>query len=127
MIIVHGTFPLKPALRAEALELMRRMSVASRSEFGCVSYEFYIGLSDPNTLLLFQEWESVEALQGHFETEHMEEFLKALPDVLDGDVSTRRYEVRSTDDHMLAEPEAEVVEFEPETIHQQQNRDKIVH
>jgi len=77
---------------------MQRMSVASRGEFGCISYEFYIGLSDPNTLLLFQEWESVEALQDHFDTPHMEEFMKVLPDVLDGEVATRRYEVRNPGD-----------------------------
>ena len=77
---------------------MQRMSVASREEFGCISYEFYIGLSDPNTMLLFQEWESVDALQDHFDTAHMEEFLKVLPDVLDGEVATRRYEIRNPND-----------------------------
>jgi|TARA_Y100000310_G_scaffold321335_1_gene378821 quinol monooxygenase YgiN len=94
MIIVHGTFPVKADLRDEALTLMRQMAVASKTEEGCISYEFYVGLSEPNSLLLFQEWESVDALQSHFETEHMAEFLKQLPDVLDGEVSTRRYEVR---------------------------------
>ncbi|MCB1691574.1 MAG: antibiotic biosynthesis monooxygenase [Pseudomonadales bacterium] len=120
MIIVHGTFPIKPALRDEALALMQRMAVASRAESGCISYEFYVGLSDPNSLLLFQEWESVEALQGHFDTEHMEEFLKVLPDVLDGEVSTRRYEVRSAGEQAEEPAEAEVpVRFEP--------REKIIH
>jgi len=98
MIIVHGTFPVKADFRDEALELMKRMSVASRSEEGCISYEFYVGLSDINTLLLFQEWDNVDSLQAHFETEHMEEFLKVLPDVLDGDPTTRRYEVRGSGD-----------------------------
>ena len=97
MIIVHGTFPIRAEVRDDAIPLMREMVVASRSEYGCVSYEFYVGLTDPNTLLLFQEWESVEALQGHYETDHMEDFLKALPGVLDGEITTRRYEVRSQD------------------------------
>lgn len=107
MIIVHGTFPVRPEFRDDALELMQTMAVASRSEFGCISYEFYVGLTDPNTLLLFQEWESVEALQSHFETDHMEEFLKHLPDVLEGEVSTRRYEVRTSDEVGDEPPEFE--------------------
>ena len=123
MIIVHGTFPVKSEARNKALELMRRMSVASRAEHGCVSYEFYIGLTDPNVLLLFQEWESVDALQGHFETDHMEEFLKALPDVLDGEPSTRRYEVRSTDEFI----DNDVADFEPEVNAPDEYRDKIIH
>ena len=103
MIIVHGTFPIRSEVRDDAIALMREMVMASRSEYGCVSYEFYVGLTDPNTLLLFQEWESVEALQGHYETDHMEDFLKALPEVLDGEISTRRYEVRSSQDDELNE------------------------
>jgi quinol monooxygenase YgiN len=124
MIIVHGTFPVKQAFREEALKLMERMSVASRGEFGCISYEFYIGLSDPNTLLLFQEWESLDALQNHFDTQHMEEFLKVLPDVLDGEVATRRYEVRNPRD-LESEPEsaADTSEKTPRFEHRQ----KIIH
>lgn len=123
MIIVHGTFPVKPELRDEALKMMRKMAIASRAEVGCISYEFYVGLSDPNKLLLFQEWESVDALQGHFDTDHMDEFLKVLPDVLDGEVTTRRYEVRSADevaDEEAAEPEHDVG---PKYEHRQ----KIIH
>ncbi len=134
MIIVHGTFPVKPDQRDDALELMRRMSVASRAEFGCISYEFYVGLSDNNTLLLFQEWESVEALQGHFETNHMEEFLQHLPDILDGEVSTRRYEVRSGNDGNFAgnsensrELYDEPQEIEPELTSPLSLQGKIVH
>lgn len=122
MIIVHGTFPVKSERRDEALSLMGRMALASRAEVGCISYEFYIALSDPNTLLLFQEWESVDALQGHFDMAHMEEFLKVLPDLLNGEVATRRYEVRSTSE--LAEEHAE---SEPEFTPRHQTREKIIH
>ena len=122
MIIVHGTFPIKSETRDEALALMQRMAVASRAEPGCISYEFYIALSDPNSLLLFQEWESVDALQGHFDTEHMEEFLKVLPEVLDGEVTTRRYEVRSSGE-MMDEPG----DAEPEYAPQYETREKIIH
>ncbi len=122
MIIVHGTFPVKPELRDDALEMMRSMATASKAEFGCITYEFYVGLSDPNTLLLFQEWESVEALQGHFETNHMEDFLRKLPDVLNGEVSTRRYEVRVTND--LRDEHREI---EHELMTRFEYHEKIVH
>jgi quinol monooxygenase YgiN len=122
MIIVHGKFPIKPEIRDDALEIMRVMAVASRAEYGCVSYEFYVGLSDPNTLLLFQEWESVDALQGHFDTNHMEEFLEKLPDILNGEVSTRRYEVKASSE--LFEGQQDI---EPELTTQYEHQDKIVH
>ncbi len=98
MIIVHGTIPIKPDSREDALRLARRMTEATLSEIGCISYEFFVGLSDPNTLMLFQEWESMEALMAHFQTNHMDEFLKELPAILNGEVMTRRYSVQSVDE-----------------------------
>lgn len=112
MIIVHGTIPLRSESREHALALARRMADATRAEPGCISYDFYIGLSDPNTLMLFQEWESMEALMGHFQTEHMEEFLSELPELVSGEIITRRYAVQSMD-----EDEAPVEEDTPPIIH----------
>ena len=112
MIIVHGTIPLRPESREHALQLAKRMADATRAEQGCISYDFYIGLSDPNTLMLFQEWESMEALMGHFQTEHMEEFLSELPELVSGEIITRRYAVQSMD-----EDEAPAEEESPPIIH----------
>ncbi len=98
MIIVQGYIPIKPERREEALLMARRMTDSTRDEIGCISYEFFIGLTDPNTLMLFQEWETMEALMGHFQTEHMDEFLRDLPNVVAGEVVTRRYAVQSVEE-----------------------------
>ena len=111
MIIVHGTIPIRPDCRERALELARRMTVATQAEDGCISYDFYVGLSDPNTLLLFQEWESMEALMAHFQTDHMDEFLQALPDVVSGEIITRRYAVQTI------EEDADEAAPPPPTVH----------
>ena len=111
MIIVHGSIPVRPECREQALELARQMTEATQSEMGCISYDFYVGLSDPNTLMLFQEWESMEALMGHFQTDHMDEFLRALPDVVSGEITTRRYAVQTI------EEDAEEASAPPPTIH----------
>ena len=120
MIIVQGSIPIRSECREQAIAMAKEMIVASRSELGCISYEFYVGLSDPNTLLLFQEWESVEALHHHLETEHMDEFLKELPQMLDGKVATRRYEVRGSQDDLGDQQEVDIgSQYEP--------REKIIH
>ncbi len=97
MIIVHGTIPIKPEHRERALGLARSMGDATREEIGCISYDFYVGLSDPNTLMLFQEWEDMESLMDHFQTPHMEAFLRELPEMLSGEITTRRYAVQVAD------------------------------
>lgn len=111
MIIVHGTIPLKPACREQALNLARRMADATRGESGCLSYDFYIGLAEPNTLMLFQEWENMEVLMAHFQTGHMEEFLKELPALVSGEITTKRYAVKSVDEEGI------VAEENSPTIH----------
>ena len=110
MIIVHGLIPIRPECREQALDLARRMTEATQAEAGCITYDFYVGLSDPNTLMLFQEWESMEALMGHFQTEHMDEFLQALPDVVSGEIVTRRYAVQTIEEETEeAEPPTPVI------------------
>ena len=106
MIIVHGSIPIRPECRDQALELARQMATASRNEQGCVSYEFYVGLADPDTLMLFQEWESMDALMGHFDTDHMDDFLQRLPELVSGEIITRRYAVQALDEADAVEVEA---------------------
>ena len=60
-------------------------------------------------------------LQKHFQTDHMEEFLKLLPSVLDGEVASRRYEVRVSNDLF------EAGDFDPEQVHFEEEREKIIH
>ena len=78
MIIVHGVLLVVKDQRSRAQVLMQEMATASRLEAGCISYEFYASLTNPCQFLLFQEWASVEALQDHFQTAHMEIFLEQL-------------------------------------------------
>ena len=80
MIIVHGTIPVLPDCRERALELARRMIEATRTE--------------------------TDALMGHFQTEHMEEFLRELPKVVSGEIITRRYSVQSVDEEIEESSEA---------------------
>ena len=98
MIIVHGTIPLRPETRDRALTIAREMAEASASEVGCISYDFYLGLLDPNVLMVFQEWTSMEALRDHFQTEHMELFMRELPELLAGEVVTRRFAVQNVEE-----------------------------
>lgn len=112
MIIVQGSIPVRPERRDQALSMAKYMVEASRAERGCLSYDFYVGLADPNTLMLFQEWESLDALQSHFATKHMDDFLQQLPEILSGEIITKRYAVQS-----IEEEEAVLIEAEEPTIH----------
>lgn len=65
MVIVGGEFELEPAERdaflAGRAETMRR----SRSEPGCLEYTFSADPLDAGRVVLFERWESQEALDAH--------------------------------------------------------------
>ena len=45
-----------------------------------------------------REFLAMEALMEHFQTEHMDEFLQALPNVVSGEIITRRYAVQTIEE-----------------------------
>lgn len=44
-----------------------------REEDGCISYDYYAAMEDPNKLLLIERWESEEKQQIHIKQPHMTE------------------------------------------------------
>lgn len=111
MIMVQSTFHLVSESRPEAIELMKNMVRLCRQEHGCLNYEYFEGLTDSNQVVLLQEWENADCLQGHYQTAHMEEFLAKLGDYLESEVTTRSYasqdepRVSSKSNDELAKPE----------------------
>ena len=65
MIIVAGTFEVDPAER-EAFLLSRDEGVRrSRAEPGCMAYVFAADPVEPGRVILFERWESKDALRTH--------------------------------------------------------------
>ena len=95
MIVVAGTVAIKPESREEAARVALKMVAATKQEEGCLCYDFWSDLADPNLFHVFEEWESDAALEAHFATSHMAEFIEALPSVVAGPANIRRYEVNA--------------------------------
>lgn len=95
MIVVAGRIRVKAGERAEAVRVALRMAEATRAEPGCLSYRFYADIGDPNTFLVFEEWESDDALGRHFQTPHMADFQRQIPRFVDGPFEIKRYVVES--------------------------------
>jgi quinol monooxygenase YgiN len=124
MIVSHGKFVIRADQMDRARGIIREMVEHTIKEPGCISYDYYVSLHSPNTMMLFQEWESVEAVNDHFATSHMAEFLKVLPDLLEKEVVTHRYAIRDDfeivmpEEHKDAQGEIEFeFEEEPVTLH----------
>lgn len=94
MLIVAGTIHVDPAKRTQAEAAFDRMREATLKEPGCLEYQAYIDRKDPGTVLIFEKWESDDALRAHFATPHMAEFGAALAQLGVRGSNVKRYDVR---------------------------------
>lgn len=74
MYTIYVKFTCHPGKRAGFLEKVRETGVlaAIRAEDGCLKYDYYLSDSDPNELLLIEQWESKEHQQIHIGQPHMD-------------------------------------------------------
>lgn len=103
MIIVKGSFPIKADQQPEALDLVQDLACASRKEPGCLSYEVYVQADEPQVIMVWQQWSNLDALEIHFGSDHVDAFLDAIPDMIDGEVLSARYDVSSVDGEPIVE------------------------
>ncbi len=60
----------------EAIKLYKELVEKTRTEEGCISYSLFRDIEDDSILTMIEEWESKDALDKHFKTEH---FTRLVP------------------------------------------------
>lgn len=55
---------------SDALKIYKLLVDETVKEPGCITYELFQELDNPNNLTLIEEWESLEALHLHTQTPH---------------------------------------------------------
>ncbi|MEM7531034.1 MAG: putative quinol monooxygenase [Chloroflexota bacterium] len=96
MIIVAGTVEIQVEKRTEAIAAAQTMVAATVQEKGCITYQFYEDISIPGRMLVYEQWESDEALAAHMQTPHMAEFNKVLPGILAGKPDIHKFEISAS-------------------------------
>ncbi len=61
-----------PEDRVEMAETLRQLAEASRMESGCISYIPFTLEDDPDTVLIFEQYRDVQALEAHRASSHFE-------------------------------------------------------
>jgi len=78
MILVIGTVVVPAANMDMARDAMKQMMRHTLKEAGCVSYNLCEDLLEPGRLRISEEWETMAALEAHFEVPHMKVWRDAL-------------------------------------------------
>ena len=66
MLVVAGKIQIDPANSDAAVAAAQEVMKETHKEAGCISYTFSRDLSEPGGFLIFEEWESEEALASNF-------------------------------------------------------------
>ena len=93
MIIVSGIIAVDPANHDAAVELMNTVAEATRAEDGNIDYAFWADLSQPGRFRVFEQWNDQDAIDAHFVSPHMAEFMGGLGGVGVTETAIDRYEV----------------------------------
>jgi quinol monooxygenase YgiN len=92
MFVVHGTFPIKPDAVEDLKSALAGLQAATRTENGCLSYEWSESVETPGTFYSIETWESRDALETHLATEHVKAAVANLPGWLGGQPALVGYE-----------------------------------
>ena len=95
MIVIAGGVPIQGGLKEEVIRACLDVEGPTRSEPGCISYTYFFGVSDPNYLHVFEQWESEEALQAHLQSPHTVAFLTKVPSFAAGMPVVNKYIISS--------------------------------
>lgn len=85
MIVVQGDFVTKADKRDAAIAAMIEVAHATQQEAGCIRYNFYADLEDPNKFIVYEEWQSQAHLDAHLSADnppaHMVKFRTAMAEM----------------------------------------------
>ena len=71
---INVTYRTKPGQRQAFLDGLSAAGVrqAVLAEAGCLQYDYYLSVGDPEAVLLVEQWESPEAQKLHLTQPHMD-------------------------------------------------------
>lgn len=74
MYTIYVKFDCLPKKREAFIDRVKADGIldAIRAEGGCIRYDYYLSVQDPNELLLIEQWESKKHQQAHIAQPHME-------------------------------------------------------
>lgn len=96
VLIIAGTIQIEAQYREQAISAMSTMMAATREEVGCRAYTFSQDLNEETLFHLYEEWESQEHLDAHFQAPHMAEFQAVIADLGERTVDISRFVVTSS-------------------------------
>ena len=93
MLIVAAEVGIEEGAVESVRDALLTMETETRKEPGCQAYAFSLDINDPETIRIFERWDSMEALEFHFNTPHMAAFGAAIGKIKPKSMNVKVYDV----------------------------------
>ena len=82
MIFIVVRFPVRPERSEEWLSLVADFTAATRAEPGCLFFDWSRSVEDPNEFVLVEGFRDSAAGAAHVSTQHFQDAVAWMPDVV---------------------------------------------
>jgi quinol monooxygenase YgiN len=96
MIIVSGRATCRPGTVEQVWSLIAAVVPPTRAEAGCGEYTFFADPARPDSIFVYEEWASDEAIAAHLQAPHTQQFLGAVFPLLAEPPALKRHDVASS-------------------------------
>jgi quinol monooxygenase YgiN len=79
MILIVVKNPIRPKYANDFPELAEEFTTATRAEPGCISFDWYRSVEDPNLYVQVEAFEDAAAGEAHVNSEHFKKAMETLP------------------------------------------------
>ena len=97
MILVIGRVRCDAEHREQLVSLCEAMQTESRKEEGCLRYGFFAAVEDPLSFVAVEEWADREALDRHFQQQHLRDFTRGLLSIVSERPEVAIHEIAGTE------------------------------
>ena len=82
MYTIIGTVTARPETRDELASLLMAQVAPTRSEAGCINYDFHVDAADPCVFVFYENWTDRAALDAHLAMPHLQPLFSQLDRLL---------------------------------------------
>lgn len=81
-VVVFAKFQAKPGQGGALRAALERCQMPTRDEPGCEVYDLHVAVGDPDSLMMYEVWQSEAALERHRATPHLGILRQTTADLL---------------------------------------------
>ena len=86
---IIGTVIAKPEKRAELLKILTSFVTPTRTEPGCINYDFHCDAEDPNVFVFYENYVNKQALDKHLSMPYLRPLIDRTDELLAKPVNIR--------------------------------------